>query len=70
MATTMSGDVQAIVLTGALAFADLLVGMVAERVSFIADVLVYPGEDELEALARGALEVLRGEAEARIYPTG
>jgi butyrate kinase len=68
MATVLLGDVEAIVLTGALASSDLLVGLVSQAVSFIADVLVYPGEDELEALALGALEVLRGEAPARVYP--
>ena len=41
--------------------------MVQERVQWIAPCLVYPGEDELLALAQGALRVLRGEEEARDY---
>jgi butyrate kinase len=70
MATVLAGGVDAIVLTGGLAYSDLLVGLVGERVSFIADVLTLPGENELESLAFGALEVLRGEAEPRTYPRG
>ena len=46
---------------------ELLMGWIAERVRFIAPVLVYPGEDEMLALVQGALRVLRGEEEAREY---
>ena len=67
MATVVSGKVDAIVLTGGLAHSKRLVEWIIERVSFIADVLVYPGEDELQSLAEGALRVLRGEEEAKIY---
>jgi butyrate kinase len=69
-AAVLSGDVRAIVLTGALANSDLLVGLVRPRVSFIAEILVLPGENEMESLASGALEVLRGEERPRTYPTG
>jgi butyrate kinase len=69
-ATVLSGKVDAIVLTGALAHSSLLVGLVCDRVSFIADVVVLPGENELESLASGALEVLRGEEKPRTYPRG
>jgi butyrate kinase len=70
MAATLSGDVESIVLTGSLAHSELLVGLVTGRVSFIADVIVLPGENELESLAMGALEVLTGEEESRSYPSG
>jgi butyrate kinase len=40
---------------------------VRRRVAWIAPVRVYPGEDELRALAEGALRVLRGEEPARRY---
>jgi len=70
MAAVLAGEVDAIVLTGALANSELLVGLVERRVSFIAGVIVLPGENELESLAHGALEVLRGEEEPRTYPTG
>ena len=41
--------------------------MIEERVKFIADVKVYPGEDEMIALAQGALRVLNKEEEAKVY---
>jgi butyrate kinase len=71
MATVLRGDVDAIVLTGAMAHSEHLVSLVRDRASFIAGVfLVLPGENELESLAEGALSVLRGEEQAKIYPTG
>jgi len=70
MAAVLSGDVDSIVLTGALARAPFFVDLIGKRVSFIAEVVVLPGENELESLALGALEVLRGEARPRVYPTG
>lgn len=66
-ATVLKGEVDAIVLTGGLAHSELFVGWIKERVSFIAKVLVYPGEDEMRALAFGALRVLRGEENVREY---
>jgi butyrate kinase len=70
MATVLRGRVDAVVLTGAMAHSEHLVRLVRDRVGFLADVLVLPGENELESLAAGALAVLRGEEEARTYPTG
>lgn len=66
-ATVLKGKVDAIILTGGLAYDHMTVEMIKERVAFIAPVLVYPGEDEMEALALGALRVLKGEEEAKIY---
>ncbi|MBC7224153.1 MAG: ROK family protein, partial [Anaerolineae bacterium] len=67
MATALKGEVDAIVLTGGLAHSEMLVGWIQERVGWIAPVLVYPGEDEMLAMAQGALRVLRGEEEAKEY---
>ena len=67
MATVLKGDVDAVVLTGGVARSEMLVGWIRERVAFIAPVLVYPGEDEMLALAQGALRVLRGEEAAKEY---
>lgn len=67
MATVLNGDVQYIVLTGGSAHSPLLVKLIRERVRFLAPVLVYPGEDEMLALAQGALRVLAGEEEAKEY---
>jgi butyrate kinase len=67
MATVLKGDVDAIVLTGGLARSELLVDWIVERVEWIAPVMIYPGEDEMLAMAQGALRVLRGEEEALDY---
>lgn len=67
MAAVLSGEVDRIVLTGGMANSELLVGQISRRISFIAPVTVMPGEEEMEALARGVLRVLRGEEEALTY---
>ena len=66
-ATVINGEVQAIILSGGLTKSGLLVNWIKERVAFIADVLVFAGEFEMQALANGALRVLRGEEQAKIY---
>jgi butyrate kinase len=66
-ATVVKGKVDAIILTGGLAYDNNLVNYIKERVDFIGPVMVYPGEDEMEALALGALRVLKGEEKAKIY---
>lgn len=68
MATTLRGDVDAIVLTGGAAHSDIMVNQIKDRVSYIADILVFPGEDELKALALGALRVLKGDETPLSYP--
>jgi butyrate kinase len=67
MATVLEGAVDAIYITGGLAYSRQLVAWIQERTSWIAPVHVYPGEDEMLALAQGALRVLRGEEEAKLY---
>jgi butyrate kinase len=66
-AAVLSGKVDAIILTGGIAYGKQITGYIKERVEFIAPVTIYPGEDELLALAEGAVRVLSGEEEARIY---
>ena len=66
-ATVLEGKVDAIVFTGGLAHDADLIGRITARVAFIAPVLVFPGEDEMRALAEGVLRVLRGEEPLRIY---
>ncbi len=66
-ATVLEGEVDAIVLTGGLAYYKAFVSWVEKRVKFIAPIMVYPGGDEMRALSEGALRVLRGEEEAKIY---
>lgn len=69
MSTVLNGKVDAIVLTGGLAYGKEFVKKISERISWIADVIVYPGENELQALAEGALRVLRNEEQAKEYPS-
>jgi butyrate kinase len=66
-ATVLKGKVDAIVITGGVAYSKMLTDWITERVGFIAPVRLYPGEDEMQALAMGGLRVLRGEEEALIY---
>jgi len=66
-AVVLSGKVDAIILTGGMAYAESVVKYIKEKVSFIADVTVYPGEDELLALTQGALSVLKGQEKAKEY---
>lgn len=66
-AAVLCGEVDAVILTGGLAHSPLLTGWISERVSFIARVIISPGEDEMRALAEGALRVLQGEEEEKQY---
>lgn len=67
MAVVLSGNVDGILLTGGLAFNNSLVDYISKKTAFIADVFVYPGEDELEALAKNGLLAARGEVEIKEY---
>lgn len=66
-ATVLKGKIDAICITGGLANSEMIVRLVKERVEWIAPILLFPGEEEMKALALGALRVLRGEEEAREY---
>ncbi|MGY0693047.1 butyrate kinase [Virgibacillus sp. FSP13] len=68
MGVVMEGAVDAIVLTGSLAYGKTFVEKISERVNWIADIFVYPGENGLQALAEGTLRVLRKEEQAKSYP--
>lgn len=66
-ATVLAGKVDAILLTGGIAYSKKFTDLITERVNFIANVKVYPGEDEMIALALGGLRVMRGEEVAQNY---
>lgn len=66
-AAVLSGKVDAIILTGGIAYGKPIVNYIKERVEFITNVVVYPGEDELLALAEGGLRVLNGQEMAKEY---
>lgn len=67
MACVLKGKVDQIILTGGIAYDQAVVAGLKERAEFIAPFTVYPGEDELLALAQGALRVMNGEEEAKVY---
>lgn len=67
MSVVLKGEVDAIVLTGGLAYSELLCERIRKRVGFIGPVKVYPGEDEMLALAQGAVRILKGEEQPKIY---
>jgi len=67
MSAVLEGQVDRIILTGGMAHSQRIVNDIIRRVKFIAPVVIVPGEEELEALALGALRVLWGEEKAKIY---
>lgn len=67
MAVVLDGDVDGIVITGGIAYDKDFVSYITKKVKFIGKVFVYPGEDELLALAQGGLRVLNGEEKAKTY---
>ncbi|MBC8465931.1 butyrate kinase [bacterium] len=67
MAAILKGKLDAVVITGGLANSKTLMAMLKEYVAFLAPVVVYPGEGELQALAEGAFRVIDKNERARIY---
>jgi len=67
MAAVLKGKVDNIIITGGLAHSKLLTDKIKSMLEFIAPLLVYPGEDELEALNEGALRVIEGKEKEKIY---
>lgn len=67
MVTVLEGRVNAILLTGGLAYSMRFTGAIKQRVDQIAPVLTHPGEDEMSALAKGALRVLTGKEKVAAY---
>lgn len=67
MATVLEGKVDAILLTGGLAYNTNLEKYIKAKAGFIAPIFTYPGEDELESLAMNALRVARGEEVVKEY---
>jgi len=66
-AAVLNGKVDAIILTGGMAYGKPMVNLISEKVGFIAPIVVYPGEDEMLALAQGVIRVLSGEEEVKEY---
>ncbi|MCD4708571.1 MAG: butyrate kinase [Candidatus Sabulitectum sp.] len=67
MAVVLKGNVDAVVISGGIAYDKKFIGWLKEMIEFIAPVIVYPGEMEMEALALGALRVLTEKEEPKVY---
>ncbi|KZL90904.1 butyrate kinase [Clostridium magnum] len=67
LATVVKGKVDAIIITGGIAYSKMMTTLIKDRVEFISPVEIMPGENEMEALALGTLRVLKGEENAREY---
>ena len=67
MSAVLEGKIDQIIFTGGIAYSPTLIPDLRAKVEWIAPVRVYPGEDELLALAQGAIRVLDGEEEAKVY---
>ncbi|MDE5412224.1 butyrate kinase [Alkalihalobacterium chitinilyticum] len=68
--TVLSGEVDGIILTGGLAYSERLILSLTAKLEWISDILVYPGEDEMLALATGAIRIINGDETAKHYPSG
>ncbi len=67
MTVALKGNVDAIILTGGVAYSKMFTDMIKEYANHLGKIVVMPGENELKALASGTTRILNGEEEARIY---
>jgi butyrate kinase len=67
MAAVLHGKVDAIIITGGIAFEESAVNYIKQMIGFISKIVVYPGEDELKALAFNGLMAVNGEVEIKEY---
>jgi len=67
MAAVLNGDVDAIILTGNIAYNQQFTNYVIEKIKFIAPVVVYPGECLAEALSNKVLGLMSGELQLKEY---
>lgn len=66
-ATVLEGKVDAIILTGGLAYSQYLIDFLKPKITFIAPIEVYAGENEMEALAQNAVWLKQGKVELKLY---
>lgn len=67
LAAVLEGKVDAVIVTGGVAYDKTFMSWVEEKISFIGDLVVYPGEDEMQALAEGCFYAVSGEMAVREY---
>jgi butyrate kinase len=68
MSVVLRGQIDGVIITGGIAHSEMLTGWIKEWVQFLGPVFVYPGEDEMSALAEGGLRVLQKEEKMKRYP--
>lgn len=68
MSAVLRGQIDAIILTGGIAHNNMIIEMLKDRIQFLANIIVYPGEDEMSAMALNARLMLSGELIAQKYP--
>ena len=67
LSTVLKGKVDGIILTGGLAYSNILTNTILEGIDFIARVFIYPGENEIEALRDAAIRALTGKEKIQEY---
>ena len=67
MAAVLKGKVEAIILTGGIAHNEILVNKIKDHTGWIAPVVVYPGEEEMKALAQAVIRVIKDEEKVKTY---
>ncbi len=67
MATVLKGEVEAIILTGGISHNKILVDKIKDRAGWIAPIMVYPGEEEMKALAQAVIRVIKDEEKVKTY---
>jgi butyrate kinase len=67
MSVVLKGEIDGIILTGGLANSEMMTSLIKQWIRFVAPVFVYPGEDEITALAEGGLRVLQKEEALKKY---
>jgi len=67
LAPVVNGDINGVILTGGIAYSDIFVKKIKERVSYLDPVIVYPGQEEMGALAAGVYRVIKGQEQVKEY---
>ena len=68
LAAPAGGNIDAIALTGGLAYSNIFTDLIVRSICFITDrIIIYPGEDEMQAMAEGVVDGIKGEIEIMDY---
>lgn len=63
----LCGEIDGIILMGGLAHSDYVISRLKGHIDWMAPIFVYPGQDEMHALAQNAIAVLKGQREAKVF---